>query len=137
MKLLGFNFTKIGAEKFSDEMKGVKISTNIDLSDIETTKLPLFKGGEEILIFKFKFSLDYELDLAKIEFEGNTLLAVEPKTAKNILKDWRDKKIADDVKLAVFNLILRKSHLKALQLEEELNLPIHFQLPSLKKADGK
>jgi peptidoglycan hydrolase CwlO-like protein len=30
---------------------------------------------------------------------------------------------------------LTKSNLKALQLEEEMNLPLHIPLPSLKPAD--
>jgi len=35
----------------------------------------------------------------------------------------------------LFNIILKKSTLKALQIEEELNIPLHMQLPSLKKQE--
>lgn len=133
MKLLGFNFKKINIEKFSDDMKDLKIGTHIDLSEIESITLPFFKGSEEVLNCKFIFNLDYEPKIAKIELKGTIIIAVEPKLAKTILKDWKDKKISDDFKLTIFNLILRKSHLKSLQLEEEMNLPLHFKLPSLEK----
>ena len=51
--------------------------------------------------------------------------------------DWKDKKMPDDFRNTLFNLILRKASLKALQLEEEMNLPIHMQLPTLKIGEKK
>ncbi|GAG20549.1 unnamed protein product, partial [marine sediment metagenome] len=57
------------------------------------------------------------------------------KIAKDILKEWNDKKMSEDFRITLFNIILRKSNLKAIQLEDEMNLPIHIQLPSLKKED--
>ena len=42
MKILGLNFTKLNAEKFSVETKGVKIGTHIDLSEIREVKADFF-----------------------------------------------------------------------------------------------
>jgi len=87
---------------------------------------------EEVLAVKFNFGLDYEPEMAKIDLEGNLILSLDSKRAKDVLKQWKDKKMPEEFRLPLFNLILRKCSLKALQLEEEMNLPIHFQLPSLK-----
>ena len=43
-----------------------------------------------------------------------------------------EKKIPEKFKEIIFNSIFRKCNLKALQFEEELNLPPHLPLPSFK-----
>ena len=54
------------------------------------------------------------------------------KKIKEILKQWKNKKISEDFKIPLFNLILRKSNVKTLELEEEMGLPLHIPLPHLK-----
>jgi len=135
MRLLGFNFTKIQVEKFKDSVEGLKIGTRIDVSDIKTAKTDLLKSKEEILAVKFTFGLDYEPDMAKLDFEGNFVISVDSKKAREVLKQWKDKKMPEDFRTTLFNIVLRKSSLKALQLEEEMNLPIHMQLPTLRIQD--
>ncbi len=138
MKLLGFNFNKICAEKkpANPEKLKININTKIDISEITSGKADFFKLKEEILGVRFVYVIDYEPDLAKIELEGNMILAVDSKMAKEALKDWEDKKISEDLKIKLFNIILNKSSLKALQLEEELTLPAHMPFPSVKKQDS-
>ena len=63
---------------------------------------------------------------------GNILISVDPKKGEEILKDWKNKKLNDGMRLVIFNSILSKANIKAIQLEEEFGLPIHFKLPSLK-----
>jgi len=55
--------------------------------------------------------------------------------AKEVLKGWKDKETTDDFRIFLFNIILRKSNIKALQLEDELALPPHIPLPSLNKEN--
>ncbi len=131
MKIVGFNFTKISVEKNKESLEDLKINTNIDISEIKEVKADFFKSQEELLSFKFEFKLDYDPDMAKIELKGVIVLALEPKLSKDLLKQWKDKQIPPDFKLNLLNLILRKSTLKCLQLEEEMNLPLHMRLPSL------
>lgn len=133
MKLVGFNFDKISVEKMSSQFENLKISTKIDISDISSVKSDFFKTKEELLGIKFSFGLDYEPNIAKIELIGTILLSLDSKIAKEALKQWKDKKISEEFKLPVFNIILRKATLRALRLEEEMNLPLHIQLPSLRK----
>ena len=133
MRLIGFNFNKINIEKFNDKIENLKINTKINVSEIKNIKSDFFKTKEDLIEVKFVYNINYDPDFAKIELAGNILLAIEPKMAKDILKLWKDKKMSEDFRITLFNIILRKSNLKALQLEEELNLPTHISLPFLKK----
>lgn len=132
MRVIGFNFTKINAEKFSENAQSIKINTGIDISEIKEVKSNFFKTKEEMVAVSFKYTISYEPGFAKLVFEGKALLGVEPKKAKEILKMWKQEKVPEDFRLPVFNVILKKTSLKALQVEDELNLPPHFPLPSIK-----
>jgi hypothetical protein len=57
---------------------------------------------------------------------------MDQKIAKEVVKEVKEKKMSDEFKVSAFNFILRKVNLKAAQLEEDLGLPAHFQMPSLK-----
>ncbi len=135
MKLVGFNFSKIYIEKFTDISRDLKINTNINVSELKPLKSEIFKSKEEVILVKFTYVINYDPEGAKLEFEGNTMISIEPKKAKAILKEWKDKKMPDDFRNALFNLIMMKSNIKALQLEDELNLPYHIPLPTLKIDD--
>lgn len=138
MKLIGFNFQKISIDKKKESIRDLKINTNINLSNIEEAKSELFKTSGEVLIrIGFDYYLNYEPEIAKIEFSGVILLSLDEKKAKELINKWKDKKVPEDFKIALFNLILKKSNIKAIQLEDEMNLPIHIQFPSLKKEAKK
>jgi hypothetical protein len=135
MRLLGLGFKKIEIERFSESYKDLKINTNINISSIEKENSSLIKGKEEILKIRFTYTIDYEPEIAKIEFNGEIFLAIESKKHKEILKDWENKIISKELRVPLFNIILRKSNIKALQLEDEMNLPLHIPLPSIKEED--
>ena len=137
MRLMGFNFTKMDSEKKSDNLKDLKITTGIDISDIKEAKSDFFKSSEEMIAIKFEYTINYEKDIAFLKFQGSLVISVESKKAKEILKQWKDKKIPEEFRLGIFNIILRKSSLKALQFEEEFNLPPHIALPSFRPAEKK
>ena len=132
MKILGFNFTKISAEIISKRPDDLKLSTNIDVSEIGNAKADFLKSDEKILAIKFSNTVDYSPNYAKIILEGNLILSTTEDQSKEVLEEWKDKKMPEDFKISIFNIILRRSTLKALQLEEELNLPTHIPLPSVK-----
>ncbi len=137
MRLVGFNFRKIDLEKKSDNLKDLKITAGIDISDLKEIKSDLFNSSEEIIAVSFEYTINYEKEIAILKFYGNLLVSVEPQQAKEVLKQWKDKKIPEEFRVSVFNLIFRKSSLKALQFEEELNLPPHIPLPSFKTSKKK
>lgn len=133
MKLLGFNFTKINAEKLSEKRENISINTDINIKEIHKVESDLFKSEDETLGISFNYIIDYKPNLAKIELSGKILIMEKPDKAKEIIKKWKKKEILEDFQLTIFNLILRKSNLKALQLEEEINIPLHISLPTLGK----
>ncbi len=135
MRLIGFNFTKISVEKFREQTENVKFNTKIDISSIEAAKTDILKIKEEPLIIKFLYSVAYEPDLAKLELQGNLILSVDSRTAKEVLRGWKDKETSEDFRITLFNIILKKSNVKALELEEEMNLPYHIPLPTLNKEN--
>lgn len=137
MKLLGSSLTKIHAEKLSAITKELKINTNVNLSNIKELKPEAFKSKDIILEVAFFYNVDYSPDFAKIDLDGKIVLSVEAKLAKDVLKQWEDKKIPEDFRLAIFNVIFQKSIIRALQLEEELNLPHHVPLFNLKKQGSQ
>ncbi len=132
MRLIGFSFSKLNAEKFSENPNNIKINTGIDISDIKEVKSTFFKTKEEMISVSFEYTISYEPNFAKLSFSGKVLLGVEPKKAKEVFKMWKEEKVPEDFRLVVFNIILKKSSLRALQLGEEMNLPPHFPLPSIK-----
>lgn len=137
MRLIGFNFNKISIEKFNKKVDSIKFNTKIDIASIESIKSDLIKIKDEPIKIDFVYSVLYEPEFAKLELAGSILLSVEPKIAREVLKGWKDKEINEDFKVFVFNIILRKANIKALTLEEELSLPPHISLPSLKKESFK
>ncbi len=137
MKIIGFNFNKISVEKKSSEFRDTKIKNTIDVTSVDPVKNEILPQKEELVGVSFKFSIDYTEDKAKIELEGVVLLALDQKDSKRIIKEWKEKNLSDDFKIPLFNLILRKSNIKALTLSDEMNLPPHVKLPSLQIGDKK
>jgi len=137
MKLIGFNFSKISIEKKSDKKENLKINTNINIVDISEIKTNFFNSKETLLGVQFNYTIDYSPNIAKIFFEGNILLSIDPKEAKEILKEWKSKKLQDNFRNIVFNIVFRKCNIKALQLEDEMNLPLHLPMPIIKNQKDK
>ncbi len=134
---MGFNFTKINIERLGGSIENLKINTNIDISSIESANADFLKSKEEFVVVEFKYDINYEPNFAKIEFKGNMIVSMDSKQKKDLLKKWKDKKIPDDVQFFVFSVILRKVSVKALQLEDELNLPFHIPMPRISKQTQK
>lgn len=141
IRVIGFNFIKISAEKLKenlDKSESLKIDTKMDISYVEPFKSDFFKMKEDVLKVGFVNIISYEPGLAKIEINGDIIISADPKTAREILKGWKDKTTSEDFRIFIFNIILRKSNIKSLQLEEELGLPPHIPMPALtKQAENK
>ena len=137
MQVIGFNFTKISAEK-AQTSKNLKINSNIEFINLEKEKIDLLKDSEAVKVY-FKHSLTYETDEEKKEtpkagellFEGTMLLSVTKQEAKDIFKNWKKKQIHPSLRMPLFNLILKRCAPKAMQLQEEIGLPSHIPIPRL------
>ncbi len=137
MRVIGFNFTKISIEKLKEITEVPKVKTEINIPEIKGVKSTILKTKEEIIEAKFEYIVNYEPESAKVNIEGRALLSVDPKIARDILKQWKKKKMPEEFRMLLFNVVMRKSALKALLLEDELNLPLHTPLPSLRRAKEK
>ena len=137
MRIAGFNFKKISVEKLKDNTGEIKINTKIDIPEITKLESDLVKPGDELLKADFVYVVDYDPEFAKIELEGNIIVAVSPDEAKEILEQWKDKQMSESLRMSLFNLVIRKSNIKALELEDEMNLPLHIPFPSLKPEQKK
>jgi hypothetical protein len=129
MKIIGFNLSKILCEKKDKGPEKLQINQNIDIKEVIKDKIPISQG--EILIVKFNFTINYSEDFAKVEFEGSVIIAPEKEELKEFLKSWKDKKIPEELRMPLFNFIMAKCNIKALTLEDDLNLPPHLPLPRI------
>jgi hypothetical protein len=128
MRLVGSEFTKIGVER-NPEFKG-KLSVNSDIGLVLIEKFKPESAKQETLKIVFKYSIDYA-ELGNVTIEGRLYILADTKTQKEILKGWKDKKMDTPEHLTIMNMIMQRSTIKALELEEELGLPIHIKLPVL------
>ena len=135
MKVIGFNFTKLSAERMKDSADSIKINTELDFPEIKQSQSPLLRTKEELLEAKFDYRVNYDPDLAKVAVSGTVLFSVDSKTAEEVLKQWKKKTLPEDFRILLFNVIMKKAAIKALALCDELNLPVHIPLPTMKKEN--
>jgi len=135
MQVINFNLTKLYGERFKDSASEIKFNTKVDIISISSLKSDLLRIKDELVKVDFVFGVLYEPDLAKIELSGTMVLSVEPRLAREVLKTWKEKGAPEEFRIFMFNVIMRKSSLKALEIEEELNLPPHLPFPSFNKGN--
>ena len=132
MKIIGFHMSKMLAER-KHVIKGkMNIKTKLDIEDIKSEDVSISKLPA--LRFDFTYEVNYEPGIGKIEIKGSVLAIDDKDEGKVILKDWKDKKFTSSVKVPLFNYIMNKCSLKAIQLEDEFSLPVHIPLPKIKAA---
>ncbi|MEI6731727.1 MAG: hypothetical protein WCK90_03540 [archaeon] len=140
MNIVGFNLTKASAERYEQLTGDVSISTNIEIKEIEKKDLDIIKDLDTLKVeFELKISYDSKTNEKKkpvktqglVEFSGNVLISMEPEAAKEILKAHKKKETPISFKETMLNVILRRCSIKALELEEQVELPPHFRLPVL------
>ena len=129
MRIVGFNITKVSAERKSPVKGKLEIKSNINIKDITTEEIPIAKNPA--LKFDFEFVIEFNPKIANIEIAGSVLVLDEENQSKEIIKLWKKKKFDHPLKIGLFNFIMEKCNLKALQLEDELSLPMHINMPKL------
>lgn len=137
MQIIGFNFTKILAER-PEKIEKSQINTNIEFTDLNKEKLDLFKESDAMKI-AFTLTISYKneddsktKDFPKLEFKGYLVLSVSSEEMKQIQKSWKKKEIPPSIQIPLYNFILKKSSAKSLSLQEELNIPSHIPIPQIR-----
>ena len=129
MRVIGFNLLKISVEKEEQQHKKVEIKQDIDIEDVSKEKVPF--SNEEIIKITFSFVVNYNPDFAKLELKGNVMVLPEKDELKDFLKSWKSKQIPEDKRINLFNFIMSKCNVRALDLEDQMNLPLHLPMPRL------
>lgn len=134
MAIVGFNLEKISVERKAPIKGQVNIKTDLKIIDIKEEKnIPEFAKNNLALKFEFEFDIKYEPKFAIIHFAGHVLYVEGEEGVKKILSEWKNKKIEEELRLRISQMIWVKCNVKAFLLEEEIGLPIHIPLPRLTK----
>jgi len=147
MQVVGFNLIKVKAERFPAPREKIVINTNIEFLNVEKQKSEIVETDLAALSFKFTISYDTsekpgEQKAEKsekagkrhgeISFEGEIMISVKEDELKSFLKSWKKKEIPKEYTILLYNFILRKCSIRALQLEEEIGLPSHLPFPQVR-----
>lgn len=133
MRLVGFNFTKIEASRPEVIQKIEKITQEFNFVDFFEDSFSIMKESTMLKV-KFKYTVYYEPHTPKIEIEGIAMLNGESKEVKNTIKDWKKKRLNEELRIYLTKTILNKCALKALNLEEEMNIPTHQKLINIQSS---
>jgi hypothetical protein len=136
MNVIGFGLDKIEAKKIKPLDGNLKISTNIQIKEIKEEKVALLKD-DFILRFDFEFIINYTPEIANLKFNGFLVVSAEKELGKKIIKEWKNKKMGEDLKIELLNFIISKISIKALQIEDDLDLPYHIPFPKVSKLQEK
>ena len=130
--IVGFNFTKLSAEK-NEKAKGkIDISNNVSIKDIQESDISFGKDKQSVIKFIFEFTSKYGPSVGTILFEGELLYLEEPKKIKELLGNWKkDKKVPKELMAGMLNTILTKCNIQALILSQEINLPPPIPIPKV------
>jgi len=137
MTIIGFNFTKIEAEK-KELIKGkININNNVTIKNVEEKSISLANDKQKVLSFTFEFIAKYDPNVGSIKFIGDVLFMDETKKAKEVLDGWKkDKKLPKEIMPGILNTVLNKCNIQALILSEQINLPPPIPLPKLQLAES-
>ena len=135
MTIVGFNFTKIEAEK-KEMIKGkININNNVHINNVEEKDLSLGNQKQKVLTFNFEFTAKYDPNIGSIKFTGDVLFMDDVKQIKEILDGWKKgKKLPKEIMPSILNTVLNKCNIQALILSELINLPPPIPLPKLQAA---
>jgi len=139
MAIVGFNFTKITAEKTGNVSGEVNISNNVTIIGASEIKVNLGDKDNKGLLLKFRYSCEYTPKIGSLTFEGDVVTLEKADVVKNCVDSWKkDKKIDEDITTRILSYVLSKSTVQAIIMSRDLSLPAPIPLPKItKKAPAK
>jgi len=138
MTVVGFNFTKIHAEKTGTPKGKININNNVAIKGVEEKKLSISSEKQKVLSFNFEFIASYDPNIGSITITGDVLYMENAAKTKTVLDGWKkDKKLPDELLPIILNTVLNKCNIQALIISEQVNLPPPVRLPKLGPAEKK
>jgi hypothetical protein len=130
--IINFRLNKISIEKKNIPKGSIEAKNNLRITDVREESISSLTK-EKALNLDFVFKVMYEPKVAEVEMQGNVTFMNDAKAVKDILENWqKNKKIKQEVAVPIFNHILSKCNVKALALEEDVELPFHVPIPRVK-----
>jgi len=136
MAVIGFNFTKIAAQKLSNKTGKVQVNNNIAIKSIEKSN---FSGDEKRQAVRVVFRYDgvYEPKIAHLQFEGDVILMLAKKEAEELVKGWEEKKAPVKSLSSAMNHVLERCNIEGVILARDMNLPSPIPLPKVNEKSAK
>ena len=132
MPIVGFNFTKISAQRLNPPEGNIKINNNVSIKEVTKTELNMGPEKQAGLKFTFGFITKYEPKIAEIDLEGELYFSDSNEKIKSVLEKWKKNKKVDDAFIGeVLNTILNKCNVQALIISQDINVPPPIPLPKL------
>ena len=136
--IIGYNFTKIEAERKKDVSGKVDISSSVKINSVEEKEIEVL-NKQKVLEIGFEFTVEYKEDFGKIHMSG--FLLYDGKNAKDAVKMWKkDKKLPESIDLEVKNFLFKKCLTLAIILADEIRFPSPLPFPMVvpaKKEENK
>lgn len=129
MALIRLNFTKINAERKKFEKKEYKVKQDLVIKNVTITSLGQSKDSGVITV-DFAVKVSYAPDFAEIVLEGLAAFTEPPEGMKLIKETYeKKKKLPAKWGMDAMNVIMLRSHVKILQIAQDIGVPPHIQLP--------
>lgn len=136
MRYAGLKLQKIEAEKFEEPSRGnINVNSNFNLGKVKRESSLTKDLDKPVFSFEFNYSVKYE-EFATISFKGVIYVEIEDKKMIKELEKEDAKVSDDDLRKIILDVVLAKTHVESLHLEEKLNLPFHIQSPRVKFGGG-
>ncbi|MEM4647861.1 MAG: hypothetical protein QXO12_00920 [Candidatus Pacearchaeota archaeon] len=125
MPIVDVVFDKIEVERKKEIKPSIKLNISLTFKDlIEEKEIE----DKKFISFVFDFLIDYDKE-AKVFLEGRTIYVDKKEEIEKLIKNWRKDK---EFMKKIYNFTLTKCNLKALFIEDQVNLPLHIPFPSIK-----
>ena len=135
MSVIGFNFTKIGAQILSKQKGKIQINNNINVREVESQEFSAEKTRKAVRV-AFRYDGLYEPKVAHIQLDGDIILLLPAKEADELIKGWDEKKVPTKTLTEAMNVVLEKCNIQAIMIARDMNLPSPVPLPKVNMSAG-
>ncbi len=141
MEIIGFNLTKIHAEK-SLNFKNAGRNYAIEFTNLDKEKIDILKDAEAINI-SFTYALTYGTQdnspekkiidkQGEVSFEGVIKVTATKEESKEFQKSWKKKQVPQFAAMHIQNFIFKRCSIKSVLLHDEIGIPDpHLRIPQL------
>ena len=136
MTTVGFNFTKIFAERKMASDQNIKIENNVGI--VSVVESDVLDPKKSLVKFDFTFTCKYEPGLGSIELYGELIEMFDKELSSKVIDAWnKDKKVHPDIMTRILNTVLMRANIEAIIMSKELALPSPVAMPKVEVKEQK